>query len=124
MGRWLIVLVLVAAALASRLAVARYLRNYNDGDSQVYAQIAENILTRHVYSRDVQAPFAPTLTRLPGYPLFLAGVYSVAGIGNNSAVLFVQAFIDTLTCVLVAVIASKWCPRERWKFRAGLAAFI
>jgi hypothetical protein len=42
------------------------------------------------------------LIRLPGYPLFLAAIYSVFGHGNNTAVRVVQAVLDTHHVRLIA----------------------
>ena len=100
------------------------LRLPNDApdDGRVYAQIARNVLEQHVYSHESEPPYVPSLIRLPGYPLFLAGVYSVFGHGNNAAVRVVQALIDTATCVLIALVAFQWAPGQKRKHAAALAA--
>jgi 4-amino-4-deoxy-L-arabinose transferase-like glycosyltransferase len=103
------------------LFIAIRLANDEPDDGRVYSQIARNILEQHVYSHDSQPPYTPSLIRLPGYPLFLAGVYKVFGIGNNTAVRVVQALIDTATCVLIALIAFAWA--EERKHPAALIAF-
>jgi hypothetical protein len=108
-------------ALGFRLAVALRLQNDDPDDGRVYSQIARNVLEQHVYSSETQAPYAPSLIRLPGYPLFLASVYSVAGHGNNTAVRIVQALLDTATCALIALVAFLWMPDEALKHMAGLA---
>ena len=66
----------------------------------------------------------PTFVRLPGYPLFIAGVYALFGHGNNEALFLVQGVLDTLTCVLIAMLAWLWSPREGQNRRAALAAFL
>src|ERR1044072_931220 len=96
---------LVLVALGFRLFVALRLPNDEPDDGRVYSQLARNILEQHVYSHESQAPYAPSIIRLPGYPLFLAGVYAVFGHGNDTAVRVVQAVIDTLTCGLIALVA-------------------
>lgn len=58
----------------------------------------------------------PTSFRSPGYPLFMAGVYSVTG-HDPGAVRLVQAVLDALTCALVYVLA-----RRMFNPRAALAA--
>jgi asparagine N-glycosylation enzyme membrane subunit Stt3 len=121
---WQIYVVLFAVALLGRLAVAHFLANDEDQDGDLYAQIASNVLEHHIYSRDTDPPFAPTLVRLPGYPLFIAAVYALFGHGNNEALFFVQGFLDTLTCVLIAMLAWLWSPREGQNRRAALGAFL
>src|SRR5690242_17831829 len=86
-GKWLVVFgVLLLFALAFRISVAHWLPNDLPDDGRVYAQMARNLLEQHVYSHDPEPPFNPSLIRLPGYPLFLASVYSVFGHANNGAV--------------------------------------
>lgn len=120
--QWVIVAVLLTAAAAFRVSVAHWLPNDAPDDGRVYAQIARNVLEQHVYSHDTEAPFNPSLIRLPGYPLFLAGIYSVSGHTNNGAVRIVQALIDTATCGLIALLAFLWQPNEKRKGVSAMAA--
>src|SRR3979411_1853630 len=113
---------LLMAAFSFRVAVARLLPNDTPDDGRVYAQLARNLLEQRVYSAESGAPYAPTLIRLPGYPLFLAGVYSVFGHGDNTAVRVAQALIDTATCGLIALVAFFWEPDEKLKQRTSIAA--
>src|SRR6476646_8500814 len=94
---WIAALVLVLA-FGFRLFVALRLPNDTPDDGRVYSQIARNVLEQHVYSHQEQPPFSPSLIRLPGYPFFLAAIYSLAGHGNNTAVRVAQSFLDTFTC--------------------------
>jgi len=119
---WFACALLLVVAFGFRLFIALRLPNDTPDDGRVYAQIARNVLDRHVYSHDSQPPFAPSLIRLPGYPLFLAGLYAVFGHDNNTAVRIAQAIIDTATCALVAVVAFLWVPREERKTTAAIAA--
>jgi 4-amino-4-deoxy-L-arabinose transferase-like glycosyltransferase len=114
---------LLLVALGFRLFVALRLPNDEPDDGRVYSQIARNILEQHVYSHDSQAPYVPSIIRLPGYPLFLAGVYAIFGHGNNTAVRVVQAVIDTLTCVLIALVAFEWAVDDERRHRAAIIAF-
>ena len=118
------VISLVLLALTSRVCVAYFLASDAAGDGLVYAQAARNILEQGVYSTDTEAPFAPTLIRVPGYPLFLAAVYSIFGHENNMAVRIVQAVFDTGTCVLIALLAFLWTEDEERKRKNALLAFI
>jgi len=113
---------LILLALSFRLFIALRLANDEPDDGRVYSQIARNMLEQRVYSHDSQPPYAPSLIRLPGYPLFLAGVYKIFGVGNNTAVRVVQALIDTATCVLIALVAFEWTIAEERKRRAALIA--
>ena len=122
-NRWIFFLVLIAIAATFRIAVAHWLPNDSPDDGRVYSQIARNILEQHVYSHEAEAPYDPSLIRLPGYPLFLAGIYRVFGHGNNGAVRIVQALLDTATCGLIALLAFYWEPDEERKRGAAIAAF-
>src|SRR4030095_7524303 len=122
-GKWVFVCLIVLAA-TFRISVAHWLPNDVPDDGRVYAQISRNMLERHVYSHDSEAPFAPSLIRLPGYPLFLAAIYSVFGHINNGAVRITQALVETGTCLLIAVLAFYWQPDEKKKRASALAALV
>src|SRR5215470_4663243 len=113
---------LILLALSFRLFIALRLPNDEPDDGRVYSQIARNILEQHVYSIENQAPYTPTLIRLPGYPLFITAIYSVFGHGNNTAVRVAQAVVDTLTCILIALVAFTWTIDNERKHRAALIA--
>ncbi len=121
---WALAISLVLLTLTSRICVAYFLANDDPGDGVVYSRIAKNILEQNVYSTDAEAPFTPTLVRLPGYPLFIAAVYSIFGHDNNTAVRIVQAVFDTGTCVIVAFLAFLWTEDDERKGRNALWAFL
>jgi signal transduction histidine kinase len=118
----LVYVLLLVVAFSFRAAVAHFLANDSPDDGKVYAQIARNLLEQHVYSHETEAPYAPTLIRLPGYPLLLAGVYSLFGHNDNAAVRLVQALIDTATCGLIALVAFQWEPDKKRKRTSSIAA--
>jgi hypothetical protein len=118
----LVYVLLLTAAFSFRVAVARLLPTDAPDDGRVYAQIARNVLEQHAYSNETEPPYSPTLIRLPGYPLFIAGIYSIFGHGDNTAVRIVQALIDTASCALIALIAFYWEPDEKRKRRSSIAA--
>src|SRR5437588_10679892 len=120
--QWIVVAVLVIAAALFRISVAHWLPNDAPADGRIYAQLARNVLEQPVYSHPTEPPYEPSLIRLPGYPLFLATVYSVFGHGNNGAVRFVQGLIDTGTCALIALLAFYWQPDEKKKRTTAIAA--
>jgi hypothetical protein len=119
---WIAYALLLLTAFSFRFSVAMFLPNDVPGDARVYSQMARNMLEQHVYSHAKAPPYQPSLIRLPGYSIFLAALYSVFGHWNNTAVRIVQALLDTLTCVLVALIAYRWEPDEKRKRAASLGA--
>jgi 4-amino-4-deoxy-L-arabinose transferase-like glycosyltransferase len=121
-NRMLTFALLLTAAFCFRVSVARLLPNDEPGDGKIYAQMARNILEQHVYSHAAEPPYDPSLIRLPGYPLFLAGIYTVFGHGDNTAVRVTQALIDTASCALIALLAFYWEPDEKLKRRSAIAA--
>ncbi len=88
-------------------------------DSRLYANIATNWLQHGTYGITDSGQIMPTLSRLPGYPAFLAAVFSVFGVNNFRAVLLLQVLFDLGTCLLVADIA-----RRMFSERAAKAAFL
>jgi hypothetical protein len=120
---WIVIGLLLLAA-AFRVAVAHWLPNDAPGDGVIYAQMARNVLEQHVYSHEAQPPYNPSLVRLPGYPLFLATVYSIFGHTNNGAVRVVQALIDAATCGLIALLAFFWQPDEQKKRASAIGALV
>src|ERR1044072_2126578 len=117
----LVYVLLLAVAFTFRVAVARFYPNDSPDDGKLYSQIARNVLEQRVYSHESAPPFAPSLIRLPGYPLFLAGVYSVFGQHDDGAVRIVQALVDTATCGFIGVGGVWWEPDEKTKRAASLA---
>jgi 4-amino-4-deoxy-L-arabinose transferase-like glycosyltransferase len=88
-------------------------------DSRLYANIAENWLRHGVYGITNSGVIVPTLSRLPGYPAFLAMIFALFGVGNFRAVLLVQVLFDLATCFLIADLA-----RRMFSWRAAQAAFL
>jgi len=121
-GKWIAYALLLLTAFSFRFWVARHLPNDLPEDGRVYAQMARNLLEQHVYSHAAQPPYQPSLIRLPGYSIFLAALYAAFGHGNNTAVRIAQALLDTVTCLLVAIVAWYWQPDERRKHASSFAA--
>jgi len=88
-------------------------------DSRLYADIAKNWLQHGVYGITNSGGIVPTLSRLPGYPAFLAAIFAVFGSDNFRAVLLVQVLFDLGTCFLIADMA-----RRLFSERAAQAAFF
>lgn len=118
----LVYALLLLAAFSFRASVARLLPNDDPFDGKLYAQIARNVLEQHSFSHASEPPYDPSLIRLPGYPLFLAGIYTFFGHYDNTAVRITQALLDTAACGLVALIAFYWEPDQKRKRNASIAA--
>ena len=71
-------------------------------ESGKYSRPAIELLQSGGLTRDGE----PELQRLPGYPLFLAAIYALFGIGNDLAVVLVQAALAAATVVLTGLAAS------------------
>jgi 4-amino-4-deoxy-L-arabinose transferase-like glycosyltransferase len=106
------------AALSLRFLLVIYFPAIAD-DSRFYANIAQNWLQHGVYGITNSGVITPTLSRLPGYPAFLAVIFALFGAGNFRAVLLVQALFDLATCFLIADLA-----RRLFSLRAAQAAFL
>lgn len=89
------------------------------GDSLLYGEIAKNWLQSGVFGMGEPESVTPTLIRLPGYPGFLAVLFSVFGIEHYTAVLRAQLVVDLVTCFLIAEAA-----RQMVSERAGKIAFV
>jgi 4-amino-4-deoxy-L-arabinose transferase-like glycosyltransferase len=92
-------------------------------DSRLYANIAENWMRHGVYGITNSGVIMPTLSRLPGYPAFLAAVFALCGIGNFRAVLLAQVLFDLGTCWLIADLACRMFSPRVAKVAFLLAAF-
>jgi hypothetical protein len=88
-------------------------------DSFIYGDIAKNWLQHGIYGISTPHGVEPTLIRLPGYPAFLAAVFSVFGMEHYRAAMWVQIAFDLGTCFLVADMARRLISP-----RAAKAAFL
>jgi 4-amino-4-deoxy-L-arabinose transferase-like glycosyltransferase len=111
-------LVATLAALALRLFFVFRFPGVVD-DSRLYANIAENWLQHGIYGVTNSGVIMPTLSRLPGYPAFLAAIFVLFGDENYRAVLLVQVLFDLATCFLIADMARRF-----FSGRAAQAAFL
>ncbi|HUO50639.1 MAG TPA: glycosyltransferase [Candidatus Paceibacterota bacterium] len=76
------------------------------GDSQVYAQLADNILTYHRFS---SAPdLSPARQWPPGYPVFLAGVKALTGSFVLAVVL--QVALELCALSLIFAMVRRYVP--------------
>ena len=91
-------------------------------DSRLYADIAKNWLQHGVYGITNSGVIMATLSRLPGYPAFLAVVFAIFGIDNFRAVLLIQVLFDLATCFLVADMARRVLSPRAAKLAFVMAA--
>lgn len=73
-------------------------------DSRDYVLLAHNLVAGNGLSLSQAAPFEPSASRAPVYPVFLGLVYSVAG-DSREAVLIVQSIVLALGCALLVSLA-------------------
>lgn len=114
---WFFLLSTLAALALRFFFVVRY--PHFAGDGLVYGDIAKNWLIYGIYGLSNGTAVAPTLIRLPGYPGFLAAMFSIFGHEHYTAVRVVQALIDANTCLVIAALAL-----EIGGERAARAAYL
>jgi len=81
----------------------------SSGDTVLYEQIATNWLKHHIYGMDVGGAIIPVDLRMPGYPAFLATMYTLTGRTGADARLWVmlaQIGVDLLSCLVIARLAA------------------
>ena len=115
---WLFFALATVAALALRLFFLFRLPHVA-GDTFIYGDIAKNWLIHGIYGLTDGTIIRPTLIRLPGYPAFLAAMFALFGHEHYTAVMIVQALIDTNTCLVIAALAL-----ELMDERAAKAAYL
>jgi hypothetical protein len=100
----------VAAGALLRLLLIVFPRPFDD-DAGIYLELGHNLLHRGTYGLVHGSTLTPSLFRLPGYPLFLAGmeqIFSPLQHGNWwSAAVAVQAVADLAGGVLLAAFARR-----------------
>ncbi len=96
--------------------------DFINGDGLIYGDIAKNWLLHGVYGRSSGAQIAPTLIRLPGYPLFLAACFRLFGMEHYRAVLYFQVAIDLFSCLVVYTVVRDFCSEKAALIALWLAA--
>ncbi len=89
-------------------------------DSRDYDALARALIERGQFSRDADGK--AEIFRTPGYPLLLAGVYSISGKAVQAAIC-VQVLLDVLLCLLVYRLAEQLCSRRAGLLAAAFQAF-
>lgn len=106
--------------LALRLYFVSTFPAQGSGDAPFYIELAWNWLKMGVYGFPIGGVLTPVDMRVPGYPAFLAAIFTFAGKSEHS-VMLVQVFVDLATCVVVALIAARLAP-QAVRRRVALAA--
>ncbi|HKV03993.1 MAG TPA: glycosyltransferase family 39 protein [Candidatus Acidoferrales bacterium] len=109
----------VLAGLAVRLFFVFKFPATDASDSPFYIELAWTWLKKGIYGAAANGQIVPVDTRVPGYPAFLAAVFSIFG-NSTRAVMLAQAVVDLATCLLIALIAARLAP-EAVRRRAALA---
>jgi 4-amino-4-deoxy-L-arabinose transferase-like glycosyltransferase len=110
----------VLVAFALRLYFIWQFPFYDAGDTPIYQELAHNWLAHGIYGVKVFGYLSAVDMRTPGYPAFLAAIYSVFG-ESARAVMIAQAGVDVLTCMVVAATAAVLAPKAS-RSRVALAA--
>ena len=123
-SRFLLVLVVVAFLL--RLGAVVALRGLHVGptdvegaDGQEYSGLAWQVATGHGYTWDYGKP---TAFRAPGFPFYLAGIYSVVG-RNYPITRLSFCLLGALACFLTYWLARELLSEYGARMAAVLAAF-
>jgi Dolichyl-phosphate-mannose-protein mannosyltransferase len=111
---WWVVLLALLSGAALRLW---FIHAYPEilGDPLIYGSIAKNWMLHGVYGTTTSGSLLPTLIRLPGYPLFLMGCFSLFGMEHYHAVMYAQVAVDLATCLLLAAFVGRiWNRKAAW----------
>src|SRR5215471_1139574 len=119
-NRWFFLLVTVAALALRLFFVFRF--PVVEGDSLIYGDIAKSWLNHGIYGLSTSTGARPTLIRLPGYPGFLAIIFSIFGQDHYGAAMITQAFIDTNGCLAISALALELFGQRAAKTTYLLAA--
>jgi hypothetical protein len=99
----------VIAGLGLRAAFILKFPVAASGDSPFYIELAWNWIKKGIYGLSVNGRVIPVDMRPPGYPAFLAAIFTFAGESARAA-MWAQAAVDLATCFLVALIAARLAP--------------
>ena len=91
-------------------------------DSLIYGDIARNWLLHGIFGVSEAGKVVPTFARLPGYPAFLAAVFSIFGVEHYRAAMLLQILVDAGTCFVIADMARRTICRRAAKVAFLLAA--
>src|ERR1700685_4552174 len=81
------------AGLGLRLFFVLKFPSTGSGDAPFYVELAWNWLKSGVYGVVLNGHLVPLDARMPGYPAFLAAIFTIAG-NSARAVMLAQALLD------------------------------
>ena len=113
-----LLLLILLSALLLRLLLLFIDTQPLRSDSLTYHQIALSIL-----SGEYTIEGRTTALVVPGYPIFLAGIYSLFGDGQFG-VRLVQSFLDVLTCYLFFLVCRKFFDEKYSLIALSVFAFF
>lgn len=82
----------------------RFLHSVSEGLSDEYDEIATSIARHGRFSAQPDRPEVPTVIRGPAYPVYLAGLFRLAGVGNTRAVAAGDMLLHATTAALLAAL--------------------
>ncbi len=94
-----------------------------EGDAAIYTRIAKNIASGNGFSDRALAPFTPTMSREPVYPLFLVSIFYLFS-GSLFAAQLMQALLYAFTCILAYKIISYSGLGDKFSFRVSLVIAV
>lgn len=89
-----------------------------------YRQAAINLMEGHGFSSSKAPPYKPNISRVPGYPLFIAFVFYLFGKENYFALAVAQSLVSALTVLFIFLIAREIFTKERNIYMATFVAAI
>jgi 4-amino-4-deoxy-L-arabinose transferase-like glycosyltransferase len=124
-ARVLILAAILVCAVVGRGAYAVYLVHHDEivtesGDTPTYLGPARELAEHGRFDRpDGSESRHPEFIRTPGYPVFIAAVYRVFGVGDITAVLLAQIVVSGFTILLAYLLATRM-----WSSSVGLIAAL
>lgn len=88
-------------------------------DSMVYDTLAKNIVEKGEYSYEG----SPTALLIPGYPIFLSGIYYILGT-DQVFVKIIQSLIEIFSCFLFFLISMKFFEKKYALISVAIFAFF
>jgi len=79
-------------------------------DQMMYAQLGKVMFETGEFLQNSENGYVMVTDRLPGYTMLIAAVYALFG-ENNMAIVAVQVVIDSLTCVIIALLVESIISR-------------
>lgn len=127
MKRYALPLICLVALGHAAFYIAHQRPDWNTAwtDQGGYKQLGAALATSGRFTRALPGdPFIPESIRTPGYPLFVAAVYRVAGVDNHLAVAIAQGVVFAAICLMVYWLALRLVSERTALLAAGLTALF